>query len=116
MGRKEEAHDAKTAYGGADHLGVEGCPGRGQCPGPVPEARHLGRDAPYMADKICGPSSQRRVCRTLDRLFVGRPFPETLILDNGLEFSGTALDAWAGKQGMMLHFIQPGKPVQNAFN
>ena len=60
MGRKEEALDAKTAYGGADHRGVEGCPGRGQCPGPVPEARHLGRDIPYMADEICRPSSQRR--------------------------------------------------------
>ena len=27
MGRKAEALDAKTAYGGADHRGVEGCPG-----------------------------------------------------------------------------------------
>ena len=60
MGRKEEALDAKTAYGGADHRGVEGCPGRGQYPGPVPEARHLERDIPYMADEICRPSSQRR--------------------------------------------------------
>ena len=36
-----------------------------------------------------------RVCRILDRLFVTRPLPETLILDNGPEFAGTALDAWA---------------------
>jgi putative transposase len=56
-----------------------------------------------------------RVCRILDRLFVGRPFPETLILDNGPEFAGTALDAWAAQHGVHLHFIQPGKPVQNAF-
>jgi putative transposase len=56
-----------------------------------------------------------RVCRILDRLFVGRPLPETVILDNGPEFSGTALDAWAGQHGVSLHFIQPGKPVQNAF-
>ncbi len=35
-----------------------------------------------------------RVCRILDRLFIARPLPETVILDNGLEFSGTALDAW----------------------
>src|SRR5687768_18555712 len=26
-----------------------------------------------------------------------------------------ALDAWAAQQGVHLHFIQPGKPVQNAF-
>lgn len=56
-----------------------------------------------------------RVCRILDRLFTTRPLPETLILDNGPEFAGTALDAWAAQHGVHLHFIQPGKPVQNAF-
>jgi putative transposase len=56
-----------------------------------------------------------RVCRILDRLFLTRPLPETLILDNGPEFAGTALDAWAAQHGVQLHFIQPGKPVQNAF-
>ena len=56
-----------------------------------------------------------RVCRVLDRLFLTRPLPEALILDNGPEFAGTALDAWAAQQGVALHFIQPGKPVQNAF-
>ena len=55
------------------------------------------------------------MCRILHRLFVGRPLPETVILDNGPEFAGTALDAWAGQHGVQLHFIQPGKPVQNAF-
>jgi len=54
-----------------------------------------------------------RVCRILDRLFLTRP--ETLILDNGPEFASTALDAWAAQYGLHLHFIQPGKPVQNAF-
>jgi putative transposase len=34
-----------------------------------------------------------RVCRSLDRLFLTRPLPETLMLDNGPEFAGTALDA-----------------------
>ena len=56
-----------------------------------------------------------RVCRILDRLFATRPLPDTLILDNGPEFAGTALDAWAAQRGVHLHFIQPGKPVQNAF-
>jgi putative transposase len=57
---------------------------------------------------------EERVCRILDRLFVGRPLPETVILDNGPEFAGTALDAWAGQHGVRVHCIQPGKPVQNA--
>ncbi len=56
-----------------------------------------------------------RVCRILDRVFLTRPLPEILILDNGPEFTGTALDAWAVQHGVHLHFIQPGKPVQNAF-
>lgn len=56
-----------------------------------------------------------RVCRILDRLFTTRPLPDTVILDNGPEFAGTALDAWAVQHGMHLHFIQPGKPMQNAF-
>ena len=56
-----------------------------------------------------------RVCRVLDRLFLTRALPETLIVDNGPEFAGTALDAWAAQHGVHLHFIQPGKPVQNAF-
>jgi len=49
-----------------------------------------------------------RVCRILDRLFLTRPLPEILILDNGPEFAGTALDAWAAQHGVQLHFIQPG--------
>lgn len=56
-----------------------------------------------------------RVCRILDQVFATRPLPETLMLDNGPEFAGTALDAWAAQRGVHLHFIQPGKPVQNAF-
>ncbi len=34
-----------------------------------------------------------RVCHILDRLCSGRPLPEIVILDNGPEFSGMALDA-----------------------
>ena len=40
-----------------------------------------------------------RVCRILDRLFLTRPLPETWILDNGPEFAGTALGAWAAQHG-----------------
>ena len=61
------------------------------------------------------PFGGKRVCCILDQLFIGPPLPETVILDNGPEFSGTSLDAWAGQHGVQLHFIQPRKPVQNAF-
>jgi putative transposase len=36
------------------------------------------------------------------------------VLDNGSEFRSVAFDAWAAERGIELHFIQPGKPVQNS--
>jgi putative transposase len=36
-------------------------------------------------------------------------------LDNGSEIIGKALDEWAWRNGVRLIFIEPGKPVQNAF-
>ncbi len=55
-----------------------------------------------------------RVVQVLDRLAKARGSPEELILDNGPEFIGRALDQWASTHGVRLHFITPGKPVQNA--
>jgi putative transposase len=65
--------------------------------------------------EVDGSIGGERVCRILDRVFVRRPMPEVLMLDNGPEFAGNALDAWADQHRVTLHFIQPGKPVQNAF-
>jgi putative transposase len=55
-----------------------------------------------------------RVVQVLDRLAQTRGRPEELVLDNGPEFVGRALDQWASDRGVRLHFIAPGKPVQNA--
>jgi len=33
----------------------------------------------------------------------------------GPEFAGTVLDAWAARKGIHLHFIDPGRPIQNAY-
>ena len=56
-----------------------------------------------------------RVVRVLERLRDQRRLPEVLVTDNGPEFAGQALDVWAYQQGVKLRFIEPGKPVQNAF-
>lgn len=41
--------------------------------------------------------------------------PKTIVVDNGPEFRSKALQAWATKHGVRIHFIEPGKPTQNAF-
>jgi putative transposase len=56
-----------------------------------------------------------RVRRVLDRIATERGLPEAIVLDNGPEFRGRALAAWSQERGVRLEFIQPGKPVQNAY-
>ena len=56
-----------------------------------------------------------RVVRVLDRIAALHGYPEVIVCDNGPEFTGRALDQWAYQHGVRLHFIAPGKPVQNAF-
>jgi putative transposase len=56
-----------------------------------------------------------RVARELDYLAFTRGLPEEIVVDNGPEFSSLALDRWAHEKGVNLHFIEPGKPVQNAY-
>ena len=57
--------------------------------------------------------SGSRVGRELDQL--SRKLPKTIVCDNGPEFTSKALFFWAKRAGVKLHFIQPGKPTQNAF-
>ena len=56
-----------------------------------------------------------RVVAVLERLASPRGLPAAIVLDNGPEFAGQVLDQWAHRRGVALLFIQPGKPVQNAF-
>jgi putative transposase len=56
-----------------------------------------------------------RVVAVLERLAASRDLPAELVLDNGPELTGRALDEWAVKGGVRLRFIDPGKPSQNGF-
>jgi putative transposase len=44
-----------------------------------------------------------------------RKLPKAIVVDNGPEFTSKALLTWAERQGVRLHFIEPGRPMQNAF-
>lgn len=57
----------------------------------------------------------QRVTRVLDRIALTRGLPEVITVDNGPEFISKALDLWAHENNVKLRFIQPGKPVQNAY-
>ena len=56
-----------------------------------------------------------RVIRVLDQLKESRPLPEQIRVDNGPEFISSKLVAWCEKHQIKLHYIQPGKPTQNAY-
>ena len=64
-----------------------------------------------MAFTLPGP----RVVRVLERLVELYGVPAVIVMDNGSEFTGKALDAWAYQRGVKLHFIRPGRPVENAY-
>jgi putative transposase len=56
-----------------------------------------------------------RVVRVLDWISETRGLPEQIFVDNGPEFVSVALDRWAWDHKVRLHFIQPGKPIQNCY-
>jgi putative transposase len=56
-----------------------------------------------------------RVARVLERLRATHGLPQSIVLDNGPEFAGRTLEAWAYAAKVTLCFIRPGKPIENAY-
>ncbi len=56
-----------------------------------------------------------RVVGVLDQLVTDRGVPQMIVLDNGPELTSRLLDQWAYQHRVQLQFIDPGKPIQNAF-
>lgn len=55
------------------------------------------------------------VVRALTEVAAQHGLPKRLRMDNGPELRSKALIEWATIHGVMLDYIQPGKPTQNAF-
>lgn len=68
-----------------------------------------------VAMEVAHSISGERVGRVLDRAAAKHGWPEAIVVDNGPEFTSKALDQWAWQRGIKLHFIRPGKPVENCF-
>ena len=56
-----------------------------------------------------------RVIRVLERLVAQRAKPANIRCDNGPEFISHKLEQWCTDKKITLQFIQPGKPMQNAY-
>lgn len=59
--------------------------------------------------------TSRAVLAVLAKVASERKVPELLVSDNGPEFIARRVAAWARAHGVGLHFIDRGKPVQNAY-
>jgi putative transposase len=56
-----------------------------------------------------------RVVRGLEKLRQDRGLPMRIVIDNGTEFTSKALDLWAYENHVTLHFITPGRPMENGY-
>ena len=56
-----------------------------------------------------------RLVRVFEQLKDERGLPDVLRTDNGPEFLGEVFVDWCTGNGVMLDYIEPGKPNQNAF-
>ena len=54
-----------------------------------------------------------RVIRELEQLIEWRGKPDRLRMDNGPEFIAQAMKDWAANKGIVITYIQPGRPMQN---
>ena len=56
-----------------------------------------------------------RVAAVLNKIAFFRGFPKEILTDNGPEFTSTAMSTWSYEKSIHHIFIDPGKPVQNAY-
>ena len=56
-----------------------------------------------------------KVIHVMERLVEFKGKPSTLRVDNGSEFIAKTFRSWCSKQQIDIQYIQPGKPMQNAY-
>jgi putative transposase len=56
-----------------------------------------------------------RLVRVFEQLKAERGLPDVLRTDNGPEFLGETFVSWCAANGILIDYIEPGKPNQNAY-
>lgn len=69
----------------------------------------------YVAAEVTRSYPSLRVIRCLTRALDARGAPESIVVDNGTEFTAKAMDRWADTNDVTLEFTRPGHPIDNAF-
>ncbi len=64
---------------------------------------------------VCVSMSGKQVARFLSEMIETRGAPNSIVCDNGTEFTSKAMFFWSKETKVKLSFIQPEKPTQNAF-
>ncbi len=59
--------------------------------------------------------SGKRLVRIFEDIKSRRLLPRQIVCDNGTEFTSKAFVKWAADNNVEIHFIDKGKPMQNAF-
>jgi putative transposase len=72
---------------------------------------HYTRESVGIAAELSFPTE--KVTAYLDHWIEQRSKPGSLVLDNGTEFTSNVFDAWAYAKGIKIHYITPGRPVEN---
>jgi len=60
-------------------------------------------------------NSAYRVARELTSLMDCGGKPHTVVSDNGIELTSSAILRWSQERRVEWHYIAPGKPMQNGF-
>lgn len=59
--------------------------------------------------------SSKRVIRVLERVIKQRGKPKAIRVDNGPEYTSRNFELWCKDKQISIHYIQPGRPMQNGF-
>ena len=57
----------------------------------------------------------KRVIRTLEQLLDWRGKPAAIRVDDGPEFTSVEFTSWCKEKEISIHYIQPGRPMQNGY-